>query len=102
MTSSNRCELLGETERDGAWEYDARVVDAEGSERQLRLRLSWAEYHLWAPAGDLPPARVAEAVLRFVAAHAASFSGLERVDAASLRRRVEGADAAVATLLRAD
>lgn len=101
MTLPNSCELLGETERDGAWEYDARIVDAEGSERQIRLRLSWAEYHLWAPAGDLAPARIAEVVLRFVAAHATSFAGLERIDAASLRRRVDGADGAIASLLRA-
>jgi hypothetical protein len=100
MTPSNSCELLGETERDGAWEYDARIVDGEGSERQIRLRLSWAEYHLWAPAGDVAPARIADAVLRFIAAHAASFAGLERIDAASLRRRVDGADAAIARLLR--
>lgn len=96
----DRYELLGEFESDGGWEYDARIIDRRGASSQIRLRLPWSEYHLWVPAGDLPPATVAEAVLRFVASHRDAFAGLERIDAGSLRRRVADADAAIAVLLR--
>lgn len=95
-------ELLGEREIPQAWEYDAQVLTGVGTVDRRVLRLSWADYQLWAPDGAMPPSRVAEAVLRFVARHPEAFQGIEVIDAAIARRKVPGADAAIGSLLRDD
>ena len=83
----------------GAWEYDAQLLGQHGELRRLVLVLSWAEYQMWVPDGGLAPSRVADALLRFIAAHFEPFAGQERIDASTLRRRVPGADKAIAQML---
>ncbi|MBL9119163.1 MAG: hypothetical protein JNL80_04525 [Phycisphaerae bacterium] len=92
-------EILGEREIPQAWEYDAQVLTGSGSLERSVLVLSWADYQLWSPDGAIPPSRVAEAVLLFLARHREAFAGLERIDAAIARRKVRGADAAIADIL---
>ena len=95
-------ELLAEREAPQAWEYDAQVLTGSGTLERRVLSLSWADYQMWVPDGAIPPSRVAEAVLRFVALNAESFQGLERIDASIARRKIRGADAAIGALLRDD
>jgi hypothetical protein len=79
--------LVNEREREHGWEYDARFMAPAGECRTV-LRLSWADYQHWSPDGSVPPSRVAEAVLGVVAAWPDLFAGLERIDAATVRRRL--------------
>lgn len=98
-TTGTIAELLGERELHGLWEYDAQLVRSDGSLRRLVLHLSWADYNLWSPDGARAPARVADAVLQFIARHERAFEGLERIDASLARRRVARADRTIAALL---
>lgn len=100
MTRPIAVELLAEREVPLAWEYDAQVLTGSGTVERRVLRLSWADYQMWVPDGAIPPSRVAEAVLRFVASNAEAFQGLERIDAAIARRKIRDADAAIGDLLR--
>ncbi len=95
-------ELLAERDIPTAWEYDAQILTGTGTLERKVLRLSWADYQMWSPDGAIAPSRVAEAVLRFIALHAEAFAVMEVVDAAVARRKVPGADAAIAALLRGD
>jgi hypothetical protein len=119
-------ELLAEREAPQAWEYDAQILWADAgtdvarpSSRELTphaphaphsgtrlqrivLRLSWADYQHWSRDGAVPPSRVADAVLRFIARHPAAFAGIESIDASTARRRVRGADDAIRGLLAGD
>jgi hypothetical protein len=95
-------ELLAERDIPTAWEYDAQILTGAAIVERKVLRLSWADYQMWSPDGAIAPSRVAEAVLRFIALHAEAFAMMEVVDAAVARRKVPGADAAIAALLRGD
>lgn len=93
-------ELLGEREIPQAWEYDAQILTGRGAVERRVLVLHWADYQMWSPDGAVPPSRVAEAVLRFVAARPEIFAAMERIDAAVARRKVPGADRIIGELLR--
>ena len=97
-------ELLGEREGAQGWEYDAQVLwsDTRGTRTRLQrlvLKLSWVDYQHWASDGSVPPSRIAEAVLQFIARHNETFAGIEQIDASTARRRVHGADEAIRTIL---
>jgi hypothetical protein len=100
ISSPIAVELLREREIPQAWEYDAQILTGTGSVDHRVLCLNWADYQLWSPDGSIPPSRVAEAVLQFIASHPAAFAGLERIDAAVARRKVRGADDLIADLIR--
>lgn len=71
-----------EQEVPGGWQFDVRVGT---DERSCEIRLSWVDYELWA-VGQYPPARVVEALVRFVIAQAGEDAVRARFDAASVRR----------------
>jgi hypothetical protein len=85
-------ELLSERAAPNGWEYDAQIAFEDGSLKRLALRLSWFDYQHWVPDGSVAPARVAEAVLRVLAAQAHRFAAMESIDASTVRRRIERGD----------
>ena len=93
-------ELLDETELPDACIWRVQRIDSEGEIHRHQLRLSWADYDLFAPGGAIPPIQVAEAVTRYFFRHPV-FQPLPRnLDAAIPRRRIPNADAEIAALLR--
>ena len=57
-------EIIAEDEADRAWRYDVQVIGQEtGQLTRHTMRLSWADYNHWSPAGADEPRQVAEAVL---------------------------------------
>lgn len=90
----DRVEILAEREEPGCWSFELR---ADG--RRHRLRLAWADYDLFSPSGDRPPAAVAEAVFRFLRGRGELAPLPERLDASWPRRLVDGADRLIADTL---
>jgi hypothetical protein len=87
-------EIISQREEPGCWLFEARLDGAVH-----RLRLAWPDYDLFAPGGETPPERVAEAVLRFLRSRP-EFTPLPgRLDASWGRRKVEGADRMIAAML---
>jgi hypothetical protein len=83
-------EIASEKESGGGWAFEARVIDAAGASHRFQVTLSWADYDHWSPGGGVEPARVAEAVIRFL---------LDRMPAGELRSKL---DASLARRLFAD
>ncbi|GAB4544359.1 MAG: hypothetical protein Tsb0013_01390 [Phycisphaerales bacterium] len=71
-----------EVEEAGGWRYRV-LVGAD--ERPCEVRLSWVDYEHWAR-GVYPPARVVEALVRFLIDRDGEGSVRPRFDAASVRR----------------
>jgi hypothetical protein len=87
-------EILSQREEPGCWLFEVRLDGAAH-----RLRLAWADYDLFAPGGDTPPERVAEAVLRFLRSRPEFTPLSPRLDASWARRKVAGADRMIAAAL---
>jgi hypothetical protein len=93
-------ELIDEDEAADGCTWRVQRVDMDGKIHTHQLRLSWADYDLFAPGGTIRPVQVAEAVFRFIIDHDAFQPLPERIDAAVPRRRVPGADDMIANLIR--
>ena len=93
-------ELLDETELPDACTWRVQRIDPEGGIHEHTLRLSWADYDLFAPGGSIPPIRVAEAVTRYFFEQPVFQPPPSKLDAAIPRRRIPGADAAIEALIR--
>ena len=93
-------ELLDETELPDACTWRVQRIDPEGGIHEHHLRLSWADYDLFAPGGSIPPIRVAEAVTRYYFEQPVFQPLPARLDAAIPRRRIPGADADIEALIR--
>ena len=92
--------VISETEEDGCWIYRFEVAsDGEAGEPR-RLRLAWADYDLWIPDGTVEPARVADAILRFVLESDAFQPMPHRIDSSHPRRLAPGADDRIIHLIR--
>ncbi len=77
-----------EIEVAAGWEFRLSVgVD----DRSIRLHLSWADYEHWSM-GSIPPARVAEGVVRYIIDRRGEDALRERFDASLVRRLVPQAD----------
>lgn len=55
-----------ETETPRGWQFRAEMSTPDGAVSQHTLRISWADYDHWSHGAE-PPARVAAAVMRFLA-----------------------------------
>lgn len=100
MAMAELFELLEETEAADACVWRIQRIDEEGLIHHHHLRLSWADYDLFAPGGTTPPAQVAEAVVRFMLDRDEFQPLPERLDAALPRRRVANADTMISGLIR--
>lgn len=73
-----------ETETDRGWAFRVLLSDESGAETEHVLRLSWMDYDYWSR-GVTPPARMAEAIFRFLLDRGESPP--KAFDAATLRRK---------------
>ena len=92
--------VISESEETGCWIYDVALAPAEGSGKRLRLRLAWEDYDLWVRDGSIEPARVANALLKYVLGHPAFQPPPTRIDSSHPRRHDQGADEAINRLIR--
>ena len=90
-------EVLSEQEDGGGWSFR---VQGPAVEDECRIRLSWADYNLWSDGSD-PPARVAEAVARFLRQRGHLDQLRPAFDAAIVRRVFPDADEHIPGLLGA-
>ena len=93
-------ELLDETEHPDACTWKLQRVDASGRIHRHELRLTWADYDLFAPGGSIPPVRVAEAVANYMLSREEFQPLPDRLDAAVPRRRIPGADEAINAMIQ--
>ena len=84
-----------ETEEAGGWRFRVLVGT---DERACDVRLSWVDYELWAR-GQHPPARVVEALVRYLIDRDSESAVRARFDAASVRRMHPNVDAELPALL---
>ena len=92
-------EIVSEREGRAGWVFTAQVLDEGGTLRRHEVNLSWADYNLWSGSGADEPARVAEAVLRFLLTKLEASAVPARLDAATARRRYPDADAHIPRLV---
>ena len=94
-------ELIDEREDATGTHWVVQAIDEDGGLRKTTVRLAWADYDFWCPDGGMTPARIAEAVVAFAMGRPEFDPLPDMFDAASARRRVDGADRMIAELLRA-
>ena len=92
--------VISESDEPGCWMYRFECLDDEGRASSGRFRLAWEDYDLWIPDGTVEPARVAEAVLRFVIEQPGLRPFPERIDSSHPRRMAPGADERIIHLIR--
>ena len=92
-------EIVSEQEDAAGWVFHAVVGGDPDGSRQLRLRLSWADYDLWCRGGDEPPSRVARAVLRFLTDRVGREGLRDSFDASISRRQFADADEQIPPLI---
>lgn len=92
-------EIVAEEELTSGWAFAAQALGADGRLMKCELRLSFADYNLWAPDGAIPPVRVAEAVLAFLSARLGGPGLPTRFDAAQARRMFPDADQVIRQFL---
>lgn len=73
-----------ETETARGWLFHARVTSSDGAVTAHAMRMSWADYDHWSH-GAAAPAKVAEAVLRYVVDQGETAP--TDFDASTIRRR---------------
>ncbi len=79
-------EVVSEQEEENGLKFSVTF-----GEQACELSLSWADYNLWSPDGTLPPAIVADAVVRVMLEHGPQKIPI-RLDASILRRLIDGGD----------
>jgi hypothetical protein len=88
-------EILSETDEASGWAFDVQVLDETGGLHRHRVTLAWADYNHWSEDGRDTPARVAEAVVEFLAERDGAAALRERLDASIARRLHPDADEAI-------
>jgi hypothetical protein len=85
--------VIVETEIDtpGGWEFGVRVTQRGKADRNLTLRMSWADSEHWS-GGASAPSIVAQAVVELALERKPESVNLGDFDAAMLRRWFPGAD----------
>ncbi len=81
-----RVEVISEREEENGWKFSVMF-----GKQECELSLSWADYNLWSPDGTLPPANIADAVIRVMLDHGPPEVPV-RLDASLLRRLIDGGD----------
>lgn len=84
--------IVEETETDRGWAFRVALADERGGEAEHLLRLSWMDYDYWSR-GISPPARIAEAIFRFMQDRGDQAPAT--FDASTLRRRYRDFDTAI-------
>lgn len=84
---------------DRGWDFTVRVESGATLESTHLVRLAWADYDHWT-AGRVPPANVAEGVVRFALTQGSARSLPATIDAARLRRRHPEIDTRIGDLIR--
>ena len=90
--------IVRERGDDAGWWFDAEV-ERDGVVTRHAVRLAWADYNLWSPAGTDRPEHVAAAVLEFLTTVAGDIAPPGRFDAASVRMRHPEADREIPGLI---
>lgn len=93
-------EILEERSEQGRWVYTAEVLADDGTLRCHEVTLSWADYNLWSTSGTDEPASVVTAALVVLLAHADPARLRPRLDCATIRRLVAGADDLIPAAIR--
>lgn len=88
-------EVITESDAGRGWRYALRSINAEGACTEHDMTLSWADYDWWSPEGIHEPSRVALAVAEVLHHSLAGTPLPPRFDAATVRRRVDDADARI-------
>jgi hypothetical protein len=94
-----RIRVLGERDTATGWAFQVSVTGEDGDDRDVAVRLSWADYDLWSRDGSDPPARVAEAVVRFLLERQGPAGLRPAFDAAICRRQFPDADVRIPGLI---
>ena len=94
-------ELIDEIEDATGTSWTVQRIDPDGGLLRSSIRLAWVDYDVWNPDGSLPPVKVAEAVMAFALTRPEFEPLPDRLDAATARHLVPGADRLIADLLRA-
>ncbi|MCP3903518.1 MAG: hypothetical protein GY715_07760 [Planctomycetes bacterium] len=93
-------EIVSEREEVAGWSFVVQVLDEDGTLRRHDVRMSWADYNLWSPSGGDEPVAVVAAVVRFMVSRLETADDLpSSFDASIARRRYEGADEVIPTLI---
>jgi len=93
-------EIVSERDEVAGWAFVVQVLDDEGSLRRHAVTMAWADYNLWSGSGSDEPATVVAAAVRFMLSRAAHPDDLpSSFDASLARRRHEGADREIPTLI---
>ncbi|MBX3374660.1 MAG: hypothetical protein KF817_12585 [Phycisphaeraceae bacterium] len=93
-------EIIEERSEQGRWVYTAQVLADDGTLRRHEVTLSWADYNLWSTSGTDEPASVVTAALVVLLAHADPARLRPRLDCATIRRLVAGADDLIPAAIR--
>ncbi len=92
-------EIIEEQEIASGWQFQAQILNERGQLLRLQLTLAWADYNLWSPAGADEPARVAEAVIRFLLSRSDESEIRTSFDASLARRLHCDADTVIPSLI---
>lgn len=95
----NGCRVTSETEENGCWLYEVELELEDGPLR-VRARLAWEDYDLWVRDGSVEPARVAEAMVRWLSAPGRLEALPNRLDSSHPRRIESTADEQIVRLIR--
>jgi len=87
--------ILEESETPRGWRFRCRLLDLDDK----AVRLDWADYQFWCPAGTVPPADVVRTAIQVMLEHGATI--LDDFDIARIRHVVPSADDRIATILAA-
>ncbi len=97
MSATPEFEIGPETETATHWAYDVTVF-GDGQTRRLTVTLSFQDYDHWSR-GRVPPVRLVDATLRLALARLSPTDLGETLDCSTVRRRLEGFDAALSDML---
>ena len=85
-------EVVSETETGSGWNFEAQILDNEGTLWPFQVTLSWADYNLWSASGADEPNAVACAVLAFLASRMPAAEIRTAMDGSLARRLFDDAD----------
>lgn len=99
---SAQYEFTAEEESSGYWLYGVQTLDQGMVAGRHQIRLAWADYDLWVPDGSIEPARVADALVRYLLASEYFQPIPAKVDSSHPRRMDQNADKAIMALIRSN